>query len=65
MTTAENSVVENHTKEALSSFYAILPENVSEWPYGFNEVSEKIGEADGTLRDDSRFIEMKRRWDGR
>ena len=46
-------------------FYTILPENVSEWPFGFGEVLEKIGEADGFLRSDSRFIELKRRWDGR
>ncbi len=65
MTTSEDSVIERFPERLLGFFYAILPENISEWPYSFDQVLEKIEKTDVALRGDSRFIEMKRRWDAR
>jgi hypothetical protein len=65
MRNSEDSVIEKFPKRALDFFYIILPENVSEWPYGFGEVLERIGEADKALCHNDHFIDLKRRWDAR
>ncbi len=46
-------------------YLSIMPRNVSDWPYGFDSVLRRIGEADGSLLDDIRLVELKRHWDAR
>jgi len=58
----EKCVIDKHPKYALTIFWTILPDKARDWPYGINEILKRIEQADATLRDDDRLIELKRRW---
>ncbi|WP_133170076.1 hypothetical protein [Kumtagia ephedrae] len=58
-------IVDNHPRETLALLHAVLPDNVSAWPYGIDKTLARLDEADATLRHDERLIELKRRWDSR
>lgn len=60
-----NNIVDLYPKETLSILYAILPENVSRWPYGIEDVITRICDADNTLSNDERLIKLKQKWDAR
>lgn len=49
----------------LALLHAVLPDNVSAWPYGIDATIDRIGEADNELNSDERLIELKRKWDSR
>lgn len=58
-------VVDQYPGKVLDVLYAVLSEDVREWPYEADKVLERIGEADTSLRNDARFIELNRRWNSR
>ena len=60
-----NDIVCKHPKRVLSLLFAILPEDVSDWPYGIGELLESIVAADSSLLSDAPFRELKRKWDAR
>lgn len=60
-----DGIVDKHPHETLALLHAVLPENVSAWPYGIDEILVRLAEADATLRQDERLIELRRRWDSR
>lgn len=60
-----DSIVDKHPRETLALLHAVLPENVSAWPYGMGETIARLADADTTLRHDERLIELRRRWDSR
>lgn len=60
-----DGIVDKHPRETLALLHAVLPENVSAWPYGMDETLARLAEADATLRHDERLIELRRRWDSR
>lgn len=61
----EADIVTKYPKKTLALLWAVLSENATKWPYGIEDVLTKIGEAEPSLLNDSRLIELKRRWNAR
>lgn len=62
---SKNNIVDLYPRQTLALLYAVLPDNVSAWPYGIEETLMRIAEADSALTTDERFLELKRKWDSR
>lgn len=62
---SRNTVIDLYPKLTLDILYAILPENTLNWPYNFDEILKRIGEADEVMKNNQRFVELKRKWDAR
>jgi len=60
-----SNIINNHPKHVLKLLYAVLPDEVSAWPYGIGGVLEKIGEADNGLRSDRQLRELRLKWNAR
>lgn len=60
-----DKIVDSHPRETLALLHALLPDNVAAWPYGIDATIDRISEADNTLNNDERLIELKRIWDSR
>ena len=58
-------IIDKHSERLLTLLHAVLPDEVSDWPYGVEDVLEKIGAADGTLLSDTRLQRLKRKWGAR
>ena len=56
---------QKHPRHTLDLLYAVLPDNVSGWPYGIGDIFASISENEPALRTDEKFLELKRRWDSR
>lgn len=56
---------EKHPRPTLDLLYAVLPDNVSGWPYGIGDIFAAISEGEPALKTDEKFLELKRRWDSR
>jgi hypothetical protein len=61
----DSDIINKHPERLLTLLYAILSDEVSEWPYGIEDVLEKIGAADSDLLSDTRLQELKRKWNAR
>jgi len=61
----ERSVIEKFPEKTLQLLAAILPEDGRKWPYGIDDALRRIGEADPTLLNDPRLIELNRIWNAR
>ena len=62
---ANDDIVTQFPEKVLALLSAVLPENVSTWPYGIEDTLERIGVAGPSLRHDGRLVELKRRWNAR
>ena len=62
---AKNNIVVQFPEKTLALLFAVLPENVSAWPYGIEDTLEQIGVAHPSLLSDGRLVELKRRWNAR
>jgi hypothetical protein len=62
---ARNNIVDQFPEKTLALLFAVLPQNVSAWPYGIEDTLERIGVADPSLLTDGRLVELKRRWNAR
>ena len=58
-------IIDKHPGRLLTLLHAVLPDEVSDWPYGVEDVLEKIGAADATLLSDTRLQRLKRKWNAR
>lgn len=58
-------VFKNHSRQKLDLLHAVLPDNVSSWPFEIEDVLASISENEPTLRTNEKFLELKRRWDSR
>lgn len=56
---------QKHPRPTLDLLYAVLPDNVSSWPYGIGDIFAAISEGEPALKTDDKFLELKRRWDSR
>ena len=56
---------QKHPRHTLDLLYAVLPDNVSSWPYGIGDIFAAISEGEPALKTDDKFLELKRRWDSR
>jgi hypothetical protein len=61
----EENVVDQYPEKTLTVLWAILPEDVTVWPYSMEETLQRIGNADPSLLKDHRLVELKRRWNAR
>ena len=62
---ANGDIVRQFPEKMLALLFAVLPENVSAWPYGIEDTLERIGVANPSLLHDGRLVELKRRWNAR
>jgi SIR2-like domain len=62
---SKDNIADLYPHQALALLYAVLPENVTLWPYGIKATLERIGEAANDLRKDERFLELNRKWNAR
>lgn len=62
---SKNSVVDRFPERTLALLDAVLPENASAWPYGIEQIFERIEKSDSTLATDERLLSLKRRWNAR
>ena len=60
-----NTVIDEYPRRALALLHAVLPDQVSAWPYGIESILQRIGEADKTLKSDDRLLELNRKWNSR
>lgn len=61
----KNGIIRNHPERVLALLYAAFPDDPTTWPYFSGETLNLISEADPSLQQDPRLIELKRRWDSR
>ena len=59
------NIVDAHPGRVLEILYLALPENTNKWPYEIGEILERIVDADPSLRKDTRWVELSRRWNSR
>ena len=57
--------VKKYPRQTLDLLYAVLPDNVSTWPYGIGDIFASISGGEPTLITNEKFLELKRRWDSR
>lgn len=60
-----NDIFEQHPKETLAIMHAVLPDDVGGWPYGANEILNRISNTNELLATDERLVELKRKWNAR
>ena len=61
----ENNIVDLYPQQTLALLHAVLPDDISLWPYGIESIIQRIKEADESLRSDERLIELNRKWNSR
>lgn len=59
------NIIDQHPGRLLKLLHVVLPDEVSDWPYGVEDVLDKIGAANKTLLSDTRLQDMKRKWRAR
>lgn len=62
---SKDNIVDLYPHQTLAILHAVLPDNVSAWPYDIEDTLMRIGEADSILKTDERLLELKRKWDSR
>lgn len=60
-----NEIIDLYPRESLEILHAILPDDVSTWPFGIEARLHRIGEVDTSLRQSERFLELFRKWNSR
>jgi len=57
----DSAIIKAHPKQVLALLSAILPAEVSKWPYGMEGILDRLQQADASLLQDDKLIELKRR----
>jgi hypothetical protein len=60
-----SAIVSSYPKQTLSLLSAILPDDVSKWPYGIEKILSRLAQADPSLLKDDRLIELNAKWNSR
>ena len=61
----EKDIINNYPEKLLEILDKVLPENAGQWPYGMDEMLERIGEADAKLKNNEHYIRLKFNLDSR
>jgi hypothetical protein len=61
----KDTIVGLYPEQTLALLHAILPNNVMVWPWGIEDIIDRISEADEKLKMDERLIELNRKWRSR
>jgi hypothetical protein len=59
------TIIDEYPEKVLDLLFVILSENTHQWPYGVNDMLDKIIMGNPSLRANSKLIELKRRWNAR
>jgi len=59
------NVLDKFPERALALLAAILPDDGRRWPFGIEDALRRIGQADPSLLNDTRLIELNRIWNAR
>ncbi len=62
---SKDTIVDLYPQQTLALLHAVLPDNVSAWPYNIEATLNRIGDVDESLRLDERLIELNRKWRSR
>lgn len=65
LTESRPNLVDRYPGQTLALLFAVLPDNTADWPYGAGETLKRIGEVEGSLQKDSKWLELTRRWNAR
>lgn len=57
----DSKIIDLFPEKVLALLYVVLPDNISEWPYGIGNVLKRIGEVKPDLLKDTRLIELRKR----
>ena len=57
----DSAIIKAHPKQVLDLLSAILPAELSKWPYGMEGILDRLQQADASLLRDDRLIGLKRR----
>jgi hypothetical protein len=60
-----SAIVSGYPKQSLGLLSAMLPDDVSKWPYGIEGILSRLAHADSSLLKDDRFIELNSKWNSR
>ena len=60
-----SNIVDLYPERTLSVLWAVLPDDVADWPYEIDATLDRIGSAKPALKKDKRLIELKRKWNSR
>jgi hypothetical protein len=58
----DSALMKQYPSQVLALLSAILPEEVSKWPYGLEDILNQLQQSDPSLLKDERLIELRRRW---
>ncbi len=58
-------ITKNYPNQVLELLAAVLPDDVSHWPYGVTQTLERLSQAKPKLVSDPRMIRLKGSWDRR
>ncbi len=58
-------IVDKHPARVFEILFAVLPQNVNQWPYDIKKIMAHIGTANPALQRDKRFIELELRMSSR
>lgn len=61
----QEEILKIYPSQVLDLLYAILSDDVYAWPYGIGEMFDKILEADISLKNSRKYIELMRKWNNR
>jgi hypothetical protein len=62
---SQDNIFDLYPRRTLAILNAVLPDEVTTWPYNIERVLKQIGEADSSLNSDQRLLELKRKWNAR
>jgi len=62
---SQDNIVDLYPAHTLAILHAVLPDNVTFWPYGIETILRRIGEAEESLKSDERLLELNRKWNSR
>jgi len=65
MVNKDSQIIRSKPELVLAIVFKILPHNVIDWPYRADDIFDAIEEADFSLRNDERLIEIKRKWNSK
>lgn len=60
-TAQQKSILERYPGKVLKLLWAVLPADAELWPYGIDDVLQRLEITDQSLKEDRRLVELKRR----
>ena len=65
LSTPAEKIAINHPEQLLNVLYKILPRDIGDWPYEIENTFDAIVDSEPSCAQNSKYIEIRRRWDQR